>query len=85
MISYKVYSRLEDIIELEGSWKELELVCKNTSIGTTFDWCMLWWKNFHSYEDNVFGYNKMMIIVVGYETKSNRIICIIPFVRLSRS
>ncbi len=81
--SYKIIKSIEDFINLKEQWKNLEATSNNKNISLNYDWCYLWWTIFKHKEDNTFGYDKQLNIIVGY-SQSGDIGFIAPLILLKR-
>ncbi len=81
MIEYFIYNEC-DISLVKDDWKYIEKESDNTNLSVSYDWCMTWWNLFKDREDNTFGYNKKMIIFLGKENGTPKIL--IPLTLLER-
>lgn len=81
-MTFKILTKTNEFLNLEKQWKELEAEPHNKNQSVTFDWLKIWWETFHNRNDNKFGHNKQLFIVLLL--KDERIDAIAPLVSLSR-
>lgn len=81
-LSIKVINNTSDFILFKDKWQEFERLVNHNNITSSYCWLINWWKVFEKVEDNVFGYNKELLIICLYEDE--KLIAIAPFVKLYR-
>lgn len=81
-LSIKVISNTSDFILFKDKWQEFEKRVNHNNITSSYCWLSNWWKVFEKVEDNVFGYDKELLIICLYENK--KLIALAPFVKVCR-
>ena len=81
-LSIKVINNTSDFILFKNVWQKFETEINHTNITSSYCWLSNWWKVFEKVEDNIFGYNKELLIICLYEDE--KLIAIAPFVKLYR-
>lgn len=78
----KAITTTEEFIKIKEAWEHFEKKVNHKNITASYAWLITWWEVFKNRNDNEFGYNKQLLILLVY--KDNELVAIVPFVHLYR-
>jgi len=81
-LTIKTISSTDKFHAFEKTWKEFEKKTEHTNVTVSFDHLKVWWDTFKNVDDNGYGHDKKLLILLLY--RDNELIAIAPFVKLYR-
>jgi hypothetical protein len=80
--SIRVLTSTEALHQAEDEWRQLEREVAHINFTVSYDWLRVWWEVFQRKNDNKFGRNKQLRILLL--SRDGRLEAIAPLVRLHR-
>jgi hypothetical protein len=81
-LTFQIVTKLEDLIRLEQSWRQLEINDPDCPIMGSFDWIIQWWETFSSASSKDLGNKKELLIICAFS--EYQLVAVAPFIKVER-
>lgn len=82
MLEFSHISTYDEVLSIREEWLRVESESSNYSISSSYDWVRCWWECFCCVDNNQFGYNKSIYIVLIRD--NGKLLGVIPLIKIYR-